>query len=501
MTLFSRRVFVAGAATIPFGLWLQRVGLAQSVVTRYDATSADGQRMLRIYAAAAAKMMNTVAEGDPTSWVFQWYTHGVRPDRTKAAEIARVYPQAGTPRTLAQDMWSTCQAHFVPQNEPFFLPWHRMYVYFFERIIRKVSGEASFTLPYWNYSVADPARHGILPREFRMPGDPVFRALYRANRNAPDARNPRAPNVNNGDPIDKGLPNSLSLAALKQGTYLPQGALQGLNQSLDFGLHGSVHVEIGNTENMGNVPWAARDPIFWVHHCNIDRLWASWNRNGGVNPAGAWLNQTFVFADENGNRVVAKVDDFKDIATLGYAYDRLESAPPTFRPHALVTESLAPPAPDSVVVMQARVELGAGPTRVALEPVASAPGAGSLPERARGLSANRRLYLVVRDIRAAVAPGVMYNVYLDLPTASAPSDATPHHVGSIGFFGAVPHEGHPMDGAVPDPRFISFDVTEVVRDLQARQLLADKPVVTIAPVGRPAANAQAVIGALSLAEQ
>ena len=103
--------------------------------------------------------------------------------------------------------------------------------------------------------------------------------------------------MNGGQPIDKFAPGALATTALKQGTYLPSGALQGFNRALDRGLHGNVHGLTGDGQNMGSVPWAARDPVFWMHHCNIDRLWASWNKNGGGNPGGSWLTQTFVFAD------------------------------------------------------------------------------------------------------------------------------------------------------------------------------------------------------------
>ena len=40
------------------------------------------------------------------------------------------------------------------------------------------------------------------------------------------------------------------------------------------GVHGSVHVRTGG--DMGGVPTAAYDPIFYLHHANIDRLWADW---------------------------------------------------------------------------------------------------------------------------------------------------------------------------------------------------------------------------------
>jgi tyrosinase len=67
----------------------------------------------------------------------------------------------------------------------------------------------------------------------------------------------------------------LSLDVLSETSYGPQGAIGGFNQDLDNGLHGNVHVMVGGPKNMGFIPDAAQDPIFWMHHCNIDRLWAS----------------------------------------------------------------------------------------------------------------------------------------------------------------------------------------------------------------------------------
>lgn len=80
---------------------------------------------------------------------------------------------------------------------------------------------------------------------------------------------------------------------------------------------------------MGAVPWAAGDPVVWVHHCMIDRLWASWNAGGRANPTNATFpNQTFTFADPRGNRVLARIGDFLDISRLGYSCARLELVPP-----------------------------------------------------------------------------------------------------------------------------------------------------------------------------
>ncbi|MGC2574826.1 MAG: tyrosinase family protein, partial [Candidatus Nitrosopolaris sp.] len=43
---------------------------------------------------------------------------------------------------------------------------------------------------------------------------------------------------------------------------------------LETDIHNSVHGWCHGS--MGSVPTAAFDPIFWAHHCNIDRIWAIW---------------------------------------------------------------------------------------------------------------------------------------------------------------------------------------------------------------------------------
>ncbi|KAF7507389.1 hypothetical protein GJ744_010448 [Endocarpon pusillum] len=41
-------------------------------------------------------------------------------------------------------------------------------------------------------------------------------------------------------------------------------------------IHNSIHGETGGNGHMGGVPYSAFDPIFWLHHTNIDRLFAIW---------------------------------------------------------------------------------------------------------------------------------------------------------------------------------------------------------------------------------
>ncbi len=489
----SRRSFVTGMGAIPFLAWAGKLGPSPHPRVRHEVHTPQGQAMLKIYADAVGKMMK-MAEGDPTGWTFQFYTHWVKGSTSKAAELTRIYganPSAN--KALAQAMWSTCEAHGPGEDENFFLPWHRMFVYFLEHIVREVSNHKPFTLPYWNYSTPITSLHGVLPRAFRSPASTQTNPLYRTNRN---------PGANQGQAIDAGDPGALDLTALQQSTYSPQGAAPGFCQDLDFGIHGNVHVLIGNSQGMGSVPFAAYDAIFWMHHCNIDRLWASWNKNGGKNPAdAAFLNQQFTFADEKGQQVIGTVKDFLSINPLGYTYDRFEPAPPGFVPAA---QTLLPIQPQAIAsAPSGALALGAGPVRVNLEPAPAPEGvAGALSERVKSLAAEKKLYLVLRGLRAEAQPGVLYHVYLDLPEATPLEKGKPHYVGAINFFDATAHGDH--EGAVEakgTPKFFGLNVTSIAKSLQERGLLTEKPALTIAPSGTPAEDAKPVIGEISLVAQ
>jgi tyrosinase len=497
----TRRSFLAAAGAIPFAAWLEPQGFAQAASTkiRCDARSPQGIEMLKVYAAAVNKMKDPaqIPTGDPRSWIFQWYTHFVNDATTKAAEIQRIYPNAGDPnRAVAEAMWNTCQAHSPGDNEDFFLPWHRCFVYFFEQIIAYVSGRDDFTLPYWNYSTADQSIRGVIPPQFTMQNDPVFGSLFDGLRN---------PGVNQGRPIQSGLPGDpLNLAALAETTYSPSGASGGFNQDLDFGLHGNVHVLVGGPNNMGNVPTAAQDPIFWMHHCNIDRLWASWNAAGRTNPP---LSQTFTFADRNGKPVVVDIADYLDIGKLGYTYDRFEPVPGAVPQRLLAA---AATSQQQVVASSPQgITLGATATQVTLAPAPAALNAAALtvPAQVASVAPEKKVYLVASQLSAKAQPGVLYSTYLDLPANPTPQQLDDHFVGTINFFGiAHSGDGHGQPaahagGVNAKSKFVSFEVTGKVRALGKNRFLKDQPVLSIIPEGQPAAAAQPVIGKIELVVQ
>ena len=96
--------------------------------------------------------------------------------------------------------------------------------------------------------------------------------------------------------------------------------------------HGPVHVWCGdrtqpNIENMGNFYSAGRDPIFYSHHANVDRMWNIWKSLGGkrkdfTDPD--FLNAGFLFYDENAQLVRVKVRDALDSDKLRFGYQQVD---------------------------------------------------------------------------------------------------------------------------------------------------------------------------------
>ena len=278
--LISRRSFVKGLAASPLFLGAPLLVRGAGPLVRYEITTAQGMQMMAIYADAVRKMQ-AMGPDNPMSWMWQWYTHFVDGATTKSNEIVRIFGTGVTPgSSLANETWNTCQSH-AGQNSNHFMPWHRMFVFYFERIIRQVSGRPDFTLPYWEYTSSDPAKRGVVPAPFRLPTDPVFNSLYRADRTTL---------ANSGQPIHKNQPTDVMdiSAAMGCANYSSVNGVMGFCRSIDSGIHGRIHVLVGTSKNMGAVPYAGRDPLFWVHHSNIDRMWESWNRNGGKNPVATW---------------------------------------------------------------------------------------------------------------------------------------------------------------------------------------------------------------------
>lgn len=93
--------------------------------------------------------------------------------------------------------------------------------------------------------------------------------------------------------------------------------------------HGPVHAWVGYLEaqppllpldDMGNFGRAAWDPMFYVHHGNIDRLWNMWTKlPGGTRtfPSDCDFNiSQFTYYDEDANLVKMNVSQVLDMNLL-----------------------------------------------------------------------------------------------------------------------------------------------------------------------------------------
>jgi Common central domain of tyrosinase/Polyphenol oxidase middle domain len=228
--------------------------------------------------------MRSLPYTDPTSMGYQVAIHG-------------------TTMTDNLPSWNSC--HMANQSF-FFFAWHRMYIYFFERILRAKSGRNNLTLPYWNYQV-----------------NPVLHPAYRDNSRGNPLYDPtRNPTINAGG----ALPASIQTAFSNSLDIIPFYTFQ---TNLNGGPHGSVHTTVNG--NMAVVTTAAKDPVFWLHHSNIDRLWEQWLSmcGGRATPVDStWLNTTYTFFDETGTAVSMKGSQVVLIATqLNYKYDSLPATP------------------------------------------------------------------------------------------------------------------------------------------------------------------------------
>ncbi len=292
--------------------------------TRYDIKSLEGQKMLAKYE-RAVKIMRELPDHDPHSWNFWSYTHWIKgppahlwekSKEHKAKVIALLPPSS---QALAEAVWNGCQAHPYNPDDPeqyqqwYFLPWHRLYLYQFEQVVREVLRDEDFSLPYWNPVTGDVADLS-LPAAFRDPSSPLYNGT-------------RFPWVNAGKRIDTPFMHWLTLDALNEKLYIdsPTGSL-GFCPRFDQNPHFFTHVSIGG--DMADFATVGQDPIFYLHHSNLDRIWESWNRLGNSNPTDPrYRNRKFAFGDRSGKRVDLPVSAADRTAQLGYEYDSYARPP------------------------------------------------------------------------------------------------------------------------------------------------------------------------------
>ncbi|MGB8200305.1 MAG: tyrosinase family protein [Pseudonocardiaceae bacterium] len=429
------------------------------------------------YARAVAAMQARPVD-DPTSWAYQAAIHGTYATVPAGAEA------------------NQCQ-----HASWFFLSWHRMYTYWLERIARKVvveqGGPTDWALPYWNYSAGGPA--ATLPPAFRSPtwqvnGANVPNPLYTTHR---------APGINDGASLSPRQTSFAYAFSFTNFTDLPSPSFGGGRSSpahfsrftgaLENQPHNIVHDLVGGpTDGQCEQGWmsdpncAAQDPIFWLHHANIDRLWVNWlaQGQGRADPIDQnWLATPFTFYDENATQVTMTAADILDTVTqLHYRYD--DSLPPvTASLRDLIAVSTpTPPPPQDPPQMIATSEEGVTLTSHATSLIVPLPSPAQHAMASLASSGSTgRLSLNVEGVHAPQAPGVVYEVHLNLLPGADPATDDTSFVGHISFFGSGHDGGHHGDHAGLNH---SFDITGLVPMLREHDRWdLQQATITFIPVG------------------
>jgi Common central domain of tyrosinase len=251
-------------------------------------------------------------------------------------------PKRGQMKMPPRGMAGTGSMGHMIHGNPTFLPWHRELLRRLELDLQAV--DASVTVPYWDWTVDN------------LPTSSLWQAdLLGGNGRASDGRvmdGPFAfdaghwplrfnehpePDLKRAFGVDAtALPVAADVTACLAETPYDAAPWDMTSQpsfrnrlegwidapaGQSAGMHDLVHVWVGGTMSYMSSP---NDPVFFLHHAEIDRLWAQWQRthpeldykprSGG--PDGE--NRSDTLDPWGGQTTVASVLDHR---ALGYRYD------------------------------------------------------------------------------------------------------------------------------------------------------------------------------------
>ncbi|MGW2769776.1 tyrosinase family protein [Streptomyces sp. NPDC001275] len=209
---------------------------------------------------------------------------------------------------------------------PVFLPWHRMMLLYLEGQCQRVLGpkdkpDRTFGLPYWDWSVdgdngSSPTAPIWQPTRMGGQGMPVSDGPFAYRPDDPKSFTVRIESAYDGKPSQanggqgRGLMRQFGIGwdRLPTGTDVKNALAFGPSgpnpkpgdryDVLDYSvgsdgfrgrlegwtpnpnprnarpwLHNQVHSWIGGDMSPASSP---NDPVFFLHHCNVDRIWESW---------------------------------------------------------------------------------------------------------------------------------------------------------------------------------------------------------------------------------
>lgn len=505
--------------------------------------------------------MQALALDNPSSWWFFGAIHGeyVTPLSLKNPrafpwkKIPPPFPVPTTPlppQNVLDQYWDQCQ-----HQSWYFPPWHRGYLLALEAHVRahvvQLGGPSTWALPYWNYF--GPGQEFTIPPAFMqqtLPGgspNPLFvNARYGPDGDkniwVPTAagilQHPNDPNLVFGEVTQTCMSNDKYTGSDSNTKPPGFGGPQtkfwhggGTSGNLEDDPHNKVHSYVGGASPDGQTPGlmsipalAGLDPIFYLHHANIDRMWAIWNI-ANANPTDAkWLDgpaangdREFVMPMPDGSAWVYTPRQMNSLSQLNYTYD-----------------SLPKPAPAAPLLAQRLMRLGAKEAAAKVElgvPVTPSDNVelvgasqGALPIRGLGarttvrLDANvrrkvsaslataaetaapDRVYLNLENVRGTHDAGVL-TVYINLPEGANPKDHPELQAGSVGLFGLGDASFEDSKHGGGGLNFV-LDITNIVDNLHLNNALdVDSLNVTIVPHRAVPEQSEITVGRISIYRQ
>lgn len=258
-------------------------------------------------------------------------TNSAAPDPEVAKTVSGYFDgmkDLSAPDELAKKIWNTCE-----HGTRFFFPWHRAYLYHFERVLREASGDPNLALPYWDYTNNQIDQESAQESPWRIPTVFALRLINPEGVKPCETGGPCEPNPLYESRRTAGFGDFVQLDTVDTDIdgVLADADFQNYQDVLEGGVHGHIHCLVGNAclgPYMGIVPTSANDPLFWFHHANIDRLWDCWSKMHGseLKPSSdeEWLNHEFFFVDEKGQPVSMRVRAlFDPKGPINYRYDKI----------------------------------------------------------------------------------------------------------------------------------------------------------------------------------
>jgi tyrosinase len=232
--------------------------------------------------------------------------------------------------------------------------------------------------------------------------------------------------------------------------------------------HGAMHVRVGagilngkpGRFDMGRVETSAKDPIFWLHHANIDRLWTVWSKMGAgrANPPSTseWAKKPFTF-DKQGNWQYLTANLVDSETSMKYHYDDeapVSASNPPLRPPVIAssgeptgTGGMAPMSAGHKVMSNVKpisLSLESGTVRMPI-PAAQSNTLGMQVQGQSPAGKITSLVLYIEGIKLTSLGeeiGASYKIFVNLPTAAGGDGYEAHYLGSFNSFGFSVHQAH-----------------------------------------------------------